>query len=164
VPSGYAEVAGDPDDSDPDVHPDTGTGARLSIELTWETGGDDMDLHLLAPGGTLETGTDCYYANCTWTALDWGVSGETSDDPMMTADDISGTGPEIIEIEDPEDGEFTVVVHDYPGSSYTPENLVTVAVTIDGFSRVFNTVVSGEDTYTEICLINTATGAIDSLL
>ncbi|MCK6502558.1 hypothetical protein L6R53_04045 [Myxococcota bacterium] len=105
----------------------------LSVELTWEHSGDDLDLHLLAPGadtGDLETDLDCYYVNCT-TGLDWGAAGE-SGNPILVEDDIAGTGPEQIDVALPEDGVYTVVVHDYPGSVYSSANEATVVILVGG--------------------------------
>jgi len=122
----------------------------LLIQITWAQSGDDMDLHLLAPNGTLEDQlTDCYYATCTWGNLDWGVQGVTTDDPSLDLDDISGTGPEIISLEEPTAGTYTITVHDYPGSVYSGANDVTLTVYIGGGVVFVDTrSISGEDTYT----------------
>ena len=62
---------------------------NLWVEMYWEFPNDDMDLHLVAPGGTYNNlVTDCYYANCTpeleWLYdMDWGSPGYEGDDPSL---------------------------------------------------------------------------------
>ena len=144
----------------------------LWVEMFWEQPQDDMDLHILAAGGALETRGDCYYSNCTPSAqiffpMDWGASGYTGDNPTLDLDDIPGTGPENINIDTPQPGaEYTVVVHDYTGS--TPdvyeENQVTVNIYLDGSLEWTETrPITGDGSYTYFARIDWSSGTIASL-
>jgi hypothetical protein len=126
------------------------------IELSWAESGDDLDLHLLRNGGPFESELDCYYGNCVSDLgdLDWGQRGLLDDNPKLDLDDIDGVGPENINIQEPTSGEYTIVVHDYPGSEYYSDNIALVRVHLAGdlvFER--SIVVTGEDTQTEVAKI-----------
>jgi hypothetical protein len=147
---------------------------NFRIEMFWQTPGDDMDLHLLEANdgsgnqGTPRTDGDCYYGNCNtaWsTPPNWGDTATNVDDPGLDLDDISGTGPENINISDPAvspyDGWYEVFVHDYPGSSYTPANDVTVNIYLNGvLSQTYNFQISGEDSDYYVAKIQWPTGQI----
>jgi len=147
---------------------------NLWIEMYWTEGPDDMDLHLANTGawmGAMETGNDCYYANCTpgglWgSTVSWGPLGGV-DDPSLDLDDIYGLGPENINITQPAPGSlFTVVVHDYTGSTTDTygDNDVTVNVYINGVLEWTDTkVISGDGSYTPYCYIDWSTLTVSGI-
>ena len=119
-------------------------------------GQSDLDLHLIRPSGALgdygacpggcdaaqcaelvddnaatcrQTGDDCAYAN---RAPEWGSAGR-ADDPRLDVDDVRGQGPEIVSIDNPEDGAYRVVVH-YCLDRIDEPTLATVEVFEEGVS------------------------------
>ena len=72
----------------------------LHIELTWDTGSSDIDLHYRAPfGNWFTSGDDVYYLSMT---PDWGGNNRgqpdnnSANDPRLDVDNIVGFGPENI--------------------------------------------------------------------
>ncbi|MFT5685758.1 MAG: hypothetical protein ACI8RZ_006712 [Myxococcota bacterium] len=136
------------------------------IEMFWTHPDDDMDLHLLSPGGERGSDGDCFYDNCVNGELDWGELGNSIDDPSLDIDDIHGTGPENINIPIPEDGTFTILVHDYQFSTpnYYGANSVTVNVYLGGqLAWSGSRSISGENTYTRFVKVTWPEGAIIEL-
>jgi hypothetical protein len=87
------------------------TGQGLHIRMTWSTDLNDIDMHLLAPGGSFfECPGDCYFGN---RGPDWGQQGDFADDPFLDLDDVDGHGPENINIEEPQAGTYTLIAHHY---------------------------------------------------
>lgn len=130
-------------------------GQGLWVQMSWTYSNDDMDLHLLYNNGSYNSNNDCYYANCPGGGPDWGQSGNTADNPSLDQDDIGGIGPENTTIQTPYSGTYTVVVHDYPGSTFTGGNAVTVVIFLGGVQVWSDTrTISGEDTYTHFAEIS----------
>ncbi len=114
-----ADLAGSDDDDNPVTGDQTGTAdpadliAPLRVELTWEGGSSDLDLHLLRGAGEAFGADDCYWANCRQDGdLDWTPSGPAGN-PIMELDDVSGYGPETTRIDQPVDGSYGLAVHVY---------------------------------------------------
>ena len=139
----------------------------LWIELSWEHSGDDLDLHLIKEGSRFESEGDCYYANCVgdFSSLDWGQGGLLDDNPRLDLDDIDGIGPENINIKEPSQGTYTVMIHDYPGSEYLDGNTALIKIHLAG-EMVFekSIVISGEDSKTEVANILWPSLEVESLV
>jgi hypothetical protein len=104
---------------------------RLLLELVWDSPLADLDLHMLAPGGTLNGALDCYFGNRD---PDWGAPGDPGDDPKLLRDDLMGFGPETIGYDDPIGGTFQVFVDYF--ASHTPSGQeptsATLRIYVDG--------------------------------
>lgn len=104
---------------------------RLLIELVWDSPVADLDLHMLAPGGTLGSRLDCYYGN---RRPDWGEPGDPLDDPALKRDDLAGFGPETIGYEQPAGGAYQLLVDYF--AAHTPSGreptTATLRVFVDG--------------------------------
>ena len=95
--------------------------------LTWSSPEDpspggsvtDLDLHLRHPNGPWQD--DLWDVDFTNRNPDWGIEGDTSDDPTLDRDAISTEGPEQITMRQPEDGVvYQVGVHVYNDSNNGP--------------------------------------------
>jgi PKD repeat protein len=119
--------------------------SALWVELSWQHA-EDIDLHLVRGTGDTFSSDDCYFANCR-SGLAWGGP-RVLDDPILDLDDISGTGPENINIPEPVADTYTVVVHDYDWGSanFGGANTATIKVYVDGILYLLDSrVLVGED-------------------
>lgn len=101
----------------------------IRIELTWNTGGTDLDAHLIRPSGQYwDIPDDCHWRNKD---PDWGLSEVTEDNPSLDRDDVNGYGPENITLEQPyEQGIYQYIVHYWSDHGHGPST-ATVRVWIN---------------------------------
>ncbi len=104
----------------------TMAGHGLRVELSWNTGNTDVDLHMVTRRDPRwVTPADCYYANRT-------PDTATLDEPQrrwLDTDDTDGEGPENIRVDVPAlDTDYQVGVHYY--SSHGQPNPTTAIVVI----------------------------------
>ena len=93
----------------------------LAVKLLWNNKNSDLDIHLISPDGEFgDMKSDCYFWNCSpqhsGERPDWGVEGETKDDPFLDIDNTDGIGPETVMINKPVNGTYKVTVHAYDTS------------------------------------------------
>jgi hypothetical protein len=82
---------------------------NLHVELTWNGGTSDFDLHLaLEDAPFFSVPGEVSWCN---RLADWGVAGELSDDGHLDLDDHDGYGPENAGVTIPADGIYRVRVH-----------------------------------------------------
>ena len=98
----------------------------LHVQMTWDQGGGDLDLHLAQNGTSWCSAADCHYGRTTTT---WGA--------RLEIDDLCGFGPENINMENIADGSYTVAVDFFGrggggGCSPTTSTTVTVRVFLAG--------------------------------
>ncbi len=111
----------------------------IHVQLVWQTPGDnspddgngtDLDLHFMRLPGSWDTEPwDCHWKNMT---PDWGVVGESEDDPSLDIDDVDDFGPENINLNRPESGRsYGIGVYYYSDAGYGAA-YATIRVFIDG--------------------------------
>lgn len=142
-------------------------GEDLWIELFWSHNDDDMDLHVVRDAGLLwNNNDDCHYANCKNSPYPtWGAAGSPGN-PQLDLDDLPGKGPENVNVDDPGDDTYTVVVHDYKlsGHQWAGDNDVTINIYIGGLLEWTGTKnITDEDKEIPFAKITWATGNIQTL-
>jgi hypothetical protein len=101
---------------------------KLLVEMFWDNAGTDIDLHVVRNNHSalFITPDDCYYQNRT---PDWGLVGDTSDDPQLVRDALTGYGPEVFGYVNPVNGTYRVQAYfQNTLASPTPASMVTVRV------------------------------------
>ncbi len=92
----------------------------LRVELTWDTTGTDIDLHMHNRSAAAWFGapmqSDCFFAERTprWDAP------SRLDDPSLDVDDLDGLGPENIRVDEPVTSQiYSIGVHYWAGTART---------------------------------------------
>lgn len=101
--------------------------ADITATVQWDDLGLDWELHLVRPGGQINTPNDCTWTTCISASPDWGVAGDASDNPHKDIDDTGTYGPENIWLAGPETGRYTVMVEHW-GSGTPSSGFVTLNV------------------------------------
>ena len=92
----------------------------IHVQLTWPQLGSDFDLHLIRPGGAYwAIPDDCHWRN---KVPDWGVPGDTSDNPALDVDCITSCTIENIILSNAFNGTYTIKVHYYSDHGLGPSS------------------------------------------
>jgi len=89
----------------------------VHLLLYWPKLGADVDLHLVQPGGEINTLSDCYFGN---RSPDWGVASNVCDNPRLDVDCISQCTIENIRLSSPVTGTYSIKVHYYSDHGHGP--------------------------------------------
>jgi uncharacterized protein YfaP (DUF2135 family) len=96
----------------------TGGTPNIHVQLTWPQVGSDFDLHFIRPGGVYGAiPDDCHYRNRN---PDWGVAGNTHDNPQLDVDCITACTIENIILEQAGNGVYTIKVHYFSDHGHGP--------------------------------------------
>lgn len=102
---------------------------NIHIEMFWDIPNSDLDLHFKQYGYELfELPGDCNYCNQN---PNWGEPGE-ADDPELALDNRTGYGPENINLNNPGNGDYDVIVHYFNDAGGGQTAIATVKVWVDG--------------------------------
>ena len=105
----------------------------LRITLQWEVGVSDLEIHLIRDGGRINNTfseaakNDCTWTSCIETQIDWGQTGDRSDDPKKDIDDVGDSGLENIYLEKPESKLYHVLV-EYWGYGEKSHPVLTINI------------------------------------
>lgn len=109
--------------------------ADIRVTLAWDEEGLDFEAHLIREGGHINDRTgDRFFSNdCTWNtciggSTDWGVEGDTSDNPNKDVDNTGNYGPENIYYAKPESGRYTVMIEHWGAGAATADGNVIINV------------------------------------
>lgn len=90
------------------VPPEAGA-PHFTIELRWDTGQTDLDLHLIRPAGAFfSASSDCCFCNGN---PQWGPAAQPNARPFLDRDAIDGFGPETIRMQTAPPGSYQIAVH-----------------------------------------------------
>ncbi len=95
--------------------------------MAWDKGGGDLRRHLLRPEGVYCGEGGCFFGQ---PEPDWGVEGDSTDDPVLDQDAETAEGGETITLFRPEEISYGVLVHFYDERDAT-RNYATPTVRIE---------------------------------
>lgn len=103
---------------------------QVSVSLTWDTPGTDLDLHFVRgdrqPFDTLH---DCFFRQKN---PDWGVLMDPLDDPYLDRDDTNGFGPEDMNLALARETRYNVYVHFFRAPVGGRPSLAQVSINLFG--------------------------------
>lgn len=134
----------------------------LAIKMLWNNKNSDIDLHLIRPDGEFGNNqSDCYFWNCSpqysGERPDWGVEGDTKDDPFLDIDNTDGIGPETVTINKPANGTYKVTVHAYD-TSHGPSTVVVKGYAHGAEEQSASLLMSKTDTCWDVFTIEVGDG------
>jgi hypothetical protein len=148
-PSGLAST------NDARVSVDAAAGARVRVELTWDSPGADLDLHLVSPGAPIGSLGDCYSDNPD---PDWMPPGPGGD-PIFSA----GAGSEAVALEGHGDGTYTVIADVVASSPQGPTAAVIALFLDDVEVAVYQAVLPSSADAWDVATLSWPSGRIVSL-